>query len=147
MVGDDSARGFTLLEVLVAFTLCAFVLAAALQLFSGGIRGTSASQRHVIATMMAQSKLAELEADSAPTVRRLAGETADGYRWLADVSLYTEPLADDLRDAPVALYQLTVVVSWGSRNSKRSDQAVTLTTLRVVATESGDEAGQTDNGQ
>ena len=144
MADDESARGFTLLEVLVAFTLCAFVLAGALQLFSGGIRGTATSQRHVIATMMAQSKLAELEADPAPTVRRLAGQTADGYRWLADVSLYAEPQADDLRNAPVALYQLTVEVAWGT---ERRDRAVTLTTLRVVPIEGGNGNGQTGGAQ
>lgn len=140
---DESARGFTLLEVLVAFTLCAFVLAAALQVFSGGLGGTAASQRHVIATMMAQSKLAELETEQPVVVGRQAGTAAGGYRWQAEVAPYTELNSDDLVNSPVALYQLTVEVAWGTAGSNR---AITLTTLRATSPSGDDAAGQ-DAGQ
>jgi prepilin-type N-terminal cleavage/methylation domain len=129
MLVAERSRGFTLLEVLVAFTLCAFVLAAALQVFSTGLGGASASQRHVVATMMAQSKLAELESDSPPAVGRQSGTTDDGYRWQSDVERYTEANADDLVNTPVVLYQLSVEVTWGGQGRERT---VTLTTLRVA---------------
>lgn len=138
MTVAERTRGFTLLEVLVAFTLCAFVLAAALQVFSIGLGGASASQRHVVATMMAQSKLAELESDSPPAVGRQAGKTDDGYRWQSDVERYTELNADDLVNTPVVLYQISVEVTWGGQGRER---AVTLTTLRV-ATMSGNLGGR-----
>ena len=135
----EPSRGFTLLEVLVAFTLCAFVLAAALQVFSTGLGGTGTSQQHVIATMMAQSKLAELESESPPVVGQEAGTTPDGYRWQAAVSRYTELNADDLRNTPVVLYQLSVEVAWGATGRER---AVTLTTLRVEGTPEDGDIGQ-----
>lgn len=129
-------RGFTLLEVLVAFTLCAFVLAAALQVFSTGLGGTATSQRHVVATMMAQSKLAELGSADLLAPGRQAGTTADGYRWRAEVAPYTELNADDLVNSPVVLYQLTVEVAWDSSGRERM---VTLRTLRVASpTKEGD---------
>lgn len=138
MPSARSARGFTLLEVLVAFTLCAFVLAAALQVFSTGLSGTAASQRHVVATMMAQSKLAELASANPLIPGRQGGTTADGYRWQAEVAPYTELNADDLVNTPVILYQLTVQVAWNSAGHARD---VTLTTLRVTTPPQQGETG------
>ncbi len=142
MAGGETSRGFTLLEVLVAFTLCAFVLAAALQLFSGGLRSTTVSQRHVIATMLAESKLAELESESPPVIGREVGSTPDGYRWQAEVTEYYEPNAIDLNNSPIVLYQMTVAVAWGEEGR---DRGITLTTLRVGSapdTNGGEAASQ-----
>jgi general secretion pathway protein I len=54
-------RGFTLLEVVIAFTLLAAVLAVVLRLFSEGASGTAKAERRTIALLHAESKLAELQ--------------------------------------------------------------------------------------
>jgi general secretion pathway protein I len=124
------ARGFTLLEVLVTFTIVALVLATALQIFSDGLRSTTLSERHVTATIMANAKLAEIDAQQPPLLGRLEGVTVDGFRWRTDVEEYAEPGAEDLINSPVILYRLDVIVGWGPVGRER---LVQLATLRVGA--------------
>jgi general secretion pathway protein I len=122
-------RGFTLIEVLIAFTITAFVLAAVLQLFSTGFRSTAAAEQQLIATMVAQSKLDELAAAQPLVAVERSGVTEAGYRWQASVRRFAElaaPIPDGL---PVRLYELAVVVAWGPSIRPRTTR---LTTLRVT---------------
>ena len=54
-----SERGFTLLEVLVAFAIAALGLGVALQAIGGGVRSSDAAAKHTAALLVAQSRLAE----------------------------------------------------------------------------------------
>jgi general secretion pathway protein I len=121
--------GFTLLEVLIAFTLVAFVLAAVMQVYSGGMRMTGISEQRVVAAMLAQSKLAELSAKQPIVPRVESGLSDTGYRWRADVTKYREMAAvEELGTNPIVLYQLTVLVEWGPLARPRNFE---LTTLRI----------------
>ncbi len=57
---DNRTRGFTLLEVLVAFTILAVALVALLRAFSSGLRGLDAAETASIAVQHARSKMAEV---------------------------------------------------------------------------------------
>jgi general secretion pathway protein I len=121
--------GFTLLEVLIAFTLVAFVLAAVMQLYSGGLRSTGISEQRVAAAMLAQSKLAEMAAKQPLVPRVESGLSGTGYRWRAEVRKYWEMAAVEQPETnPVVLYQLTVDVEWGPVARPRNFE---LTTLRI----------------
>ncbi len=54
------ARGFTLLEVIVAFTILSVALIGLLQAFATGMRGLGAAQASATAVMHARSKLDEI---------------------------------------------------------------------------------------
>ena len=120
--------GFTLLEVLIAFTLAAFVLTAVMQIYSGGMRSTSVAEQRVVASMLAQSKLAEMAAKQPilPTVE--SGLSDTGYRWTAEVRKYWELATEQIEGNPVVLYQHTVIVEWGQLATPRNFK---LTTLRI----------------
>ncbi len=121
--------GFTLLEVLIAFTLVAFVLAAVIQLYSGGLRSTGISEQRVVAVMLAQSKLAELAARQPLEPHAESGLSGNGYRWRAEVRKYWEMAAlEEPQANPVVLYQITVDVAWGPAARPRN---LELSTLRI----------------
>lgn len=138
----DRCRGFTLLEVLVAFTLVAFVLAAALQLSSAGFRNTALAEQKVVATMLATSKLEELAAAQPLLPIDQSGVTASGYRWQASVRRHAEVAVGDADRQPVQLYEITVAIAWGGGIRLRT---LELRTLR--ATVPPEAEGETEGGR
>jgi general secretion pathway protein I len=123
-------RGFTLLEVVIAFTLLAAVLAVVLRLFSEGASGTAKAERRTIALLHAESKLAELQVTTRrPT--KLEGKFADGYRWRASLAPQRERRLGD--PAPLIepmLISVTVVAP-----GEEFVRGITLETLQLVAGE------------
>ena len=122
-------RGFSLLEVLVAFAILAISLGALFALFSTGLRNTGVTQDYSRAVVMAESKLAEIGATVPLVVGEYRGEFAEQYRWQATISEYLQEDETAQAVSQLQLYQVTVTVSWGEAPRARS---VVLATLRVT---------------
>jgi general secretion pathway protein I len=134
--GRNRDRGFTLLEVVVAFTIVALVLAAVLRIFSDGLRSVDRAEKYVQATMIAQSKLDELASQQPVVAQQQAGEADGGFSWQAEAAPYFELNASDLLGSRVQLFRFTVAVGWGGGWPART---VTLSTLRVSG---GEQVGE-----
>jgi general secretion pathway protein I len=120
--------GFTLIEVLVAFTILGFALVALLDIFSTGMRNVKVSEDYTTATAFAESKLATIGVVE-PLVGQVQTGTFDGrFTWESAVRrIEVGPRADI--EATVEPYQVTVTVNWGAREDGRG---VALTTLRLA---------------
>lgn len=136
-------RGFSLLEVMLAFTLMASALGILIAILGGGLgqvrNATDASE----ATLHAQSLLDELGVLEPILPGTREGESKDGrYRWTLEISEAEDP-------APVAavdpaavpeesvglqiageplLYRIQLDVAWGEEGDTRS---LRFTTLRA----------------
>lgn len=124
-----TAAGFTLLEVLVAFTIMALTLGGLMQIFSTGLRGTAQAREHAQAAFVAQSLLDTADVNRLLKSGRQVGATGP-YVWQVEAVPLREPAADEdeatgdaLQTRPVIV---RVAVHWGTDNP-----AVTLTTLRI----------------
>jgi general secretion pathway protein I len=131
-------RGFTLIEVLVAFGILALMLVALLQVFSLGLRSVNVSERHLIATMLMRSILDSLGTEIPIVAGERSGDIDDGYRW-------TTRIARSQTIAPVATaqwaylpYEIELEIAWNGR------PVTTLTTLRIVAELVGSATGNED---
>ncbi len=122
-------RGFSLLEVLVAFAILAISLGALFALFSTGLRNAGVTQDYSRAVVMAESKLAEIGATVPLVAGEYQGEFDEQYRWQATVSEYLEEDETAQPASQLQIYQVTVTVSWGDAPRSRS---VALATLRVT---------------
>lgn len=135
------SRGFSLLEVLVAFAFFALAGTALFGVFSGALRNASAAEDYTRAVLIAESRLASLGIATVLSPGTQSGEVeGDKYRWALEVRPYQQP-QDGAGDgagsaaalAPrlgVKLMEAEVVVSWpGPRGTS---QQVTLTTLRLA---------------
>jgi len=112
-----TARGFTLVEILVALTLFAVVGGTLLQLFQSGLRTARLADDRTHAVMLARSKLTELGVYNQLQPGTLSGTFSDGYQWQAILAEAENPDAD----APGWLQPLDLVltVSWGEPGDER----------------------------
>ncbi|OIN13867.1 type IV pilus modification PilV family protein [Oceanisphaera psychrotolerans] len=122
-------RGFSLLEVLVAFTILTITLGVLLNIFSLAIRTTQSAQQQQKAMLLAESKLTELYAGTTLQPGREQGWFDDHYWWETRVEEFdTRELMDN--QSLLLPYRLSVVVGWGIH-----DRHYQLTTLRLVRQE------------
>ena len=117
--------GFTLLEVIVAFTILAIALVGLLQAFATGMKGLSAAQASAAAVMHARSKMDEIGQTIVLEDGELSGEFSDGYSWSVIIARVEDP-GDFGRVQPIAIpYEVEVRVA-GPRGG-----GLTLKTLRL----------------
>lgn len=121
--GSNKNRGFTLIEVLVAFLILAFSLSALFSVFSGSLRSVRQGEAHAHATSVARSLLAALDADGFTGAEEKSGESDSGYRWRMEVSSI-----DQVEDGDFEPFLVTVSVTWGVLDR----QSVNLSTVRLV---------------
>ncbi len=125
------ARGFTLIEVLVAFVILAVALGVLLQVFSTGLRNARVAEAYTTATLYAESMLAAVGIEEPLAAGETSGEFDDRFRWRLDVQPYEISDGDDEAAAGRA-FEVVVTVSWGDEDDPRD---VTLTTLRLAPAE------------
>ena len=81
--------GFTLLEVMVAMSILAIALVAVFQLQSQSISMSTSARFMTTASLLAQSKMADVEADTALGLKSQKGDFAPDfpeYRWTVQVT-------------------------------------------------------------
>ncbi|KOR45801.1 general secretion pathway protein GspI [Xanthomonas oryzae] len=126
-------RGYTLIEVIVAFALLALALSLLLGSLSGAARQVRAADESTRATLHAQSLLAVQGIEKPLEPEQQQGTFENGhFRWSLDVRPYDEPRRTP--QAPISpgahrLLQLTLVVRWG----EQPNQMLQWRTLRLVA--------------
>lgn len=123
-----AARGFTLVEILVALTLFAVVGGTLLQLFQSGLRTARLANDRAHAVLLARSKLTELQAHNFHEPGTTSGTLPNGYRWQAVLELRDEA-ADRRRLQPL---DLVLTVSWGDPGAEREFTLQSLLLTRKV---------------
>jgi general secretion pathway protein I len=126
--------GFSLLEVLVAFTILALTVTALFRLFSGALTNVSAAEQASRAVLVAESVLAQA---ASGTLREGASSgTADEGRvsWTAQVTPYQPPGVDpELEKAsevvPQRLFRVTVNVAYPAASG--AERTLVLSTVRL----------------
>ena len=126
MTGTRRQRGFTLLEILVAFIVLAILGGALLQLFQGGLQNVGLSSEYTQAALLARSKLAELEARAELSPGEEEGAFDDRFRWRLAISPYLEADGSVPPESAVQAMQLELDVLWGEAADERSYRVASL---------------------
>ncbi|MDH3314428.1 MAG: prepilin-type N-terminal cleavage/methylation domain-containing protein [Gammaproteobacteria bacterium] len=125
-------RGFTLLEVLVAFTLLALLFGALFQVFAGGLSLTRSGETQSRAVLLAKSKLAEIGADQGigpgthSGIFDLNARGGPRYRWRAELSRYSEDALGRADRGELVPYRVDLELIWDADKGERS---LTLSSL------------------
>lgn len=119
-------RGFSLLEILIAFAILALSLGILLRIFSSGVNAAGVAEEYTTAVRIAESLMAETG-----VVRPLQPGVASGvennkYEWRVAVVPFRFT-APNLNTAtiPAELFKIRVDVGWGGRQ-------IELTTLKLA---------------
>jgi general secretion pathway protein I len=123
-------RGFTLIEVLVAFAVAAVLLVGLSRAFSGGFRLGGEVDRYDAALVIAESTIDALGAALPPRDDGAFDRREGGFAVRAVAHRYGEDEATPGTVEPVLVpYELAVAVSWQEGRQRRS---VELQTLRLA---------------
>ena len=129
------AKGFSLLEILVAFTLLALAMGVLMQIFSRGVNGAALADRYAKATMYAESKLATVGIEDQLKEMAASGKFDDDFTWGLVVRPYQDPLpkeqsaVDFEKLMPTQLYEIELKVNFTADD--RRERVVKLSTLRL----------------
>ena len=124
-------RGFSLLEVLVAFAILSISLGVILQVFATGLRNAGMADDYTRATLYAESILAAIGREAPPSAGVREGPINDQFSWRSTVSEYAEGMPDPER-TQVRAFRVSIEVFWPGLARTRS---VMLETLRLVPLE------------
>jgi general secretion pathway protein I len=133
-VVPSSMRGYTLIEVIVAFAILALGLTLLLGTLSGAARQVRWADEAGRASLHAQSLLDTVGVGEALRPAHRDGTFEDGrYRWSLDVAPYRDPLLPPAVTTDLGaprLLQVSLLVQWGRGDDPR--QRLLLQSLRLV---------------
>jgi len=122
----SSAKGFTLLEVLVAIALLGIAITVVLQLFSADLKAIAASEEYVSAAARAEAKMREVQDNDTLAEGATSEITNDGYRLDVSIASTLRERTDTLQ---VMLMDILVTVHWTKGAKERS---LSLRTMKLV---------------
>ena len=117
-IGRMGERGFTLLEVLIAFAIASLALAVLYSGAADGLLGSRLAARTDEAVARARSRLAALCHGARLRPGEQSGDDGSGYTWKTQINrAATETIERDNADQPPApmradLFAVRVTVSW-----------------------------------
>ena len=125
-------RGFTLIEVVVAFVLLSTVLALGFEIFSDGLRRTGELEDRSRAVIIAQSRLDYAGLEDPLAEGSVQGESEDHrFRWTLSVTLNpeSEGTPQQAVSSAYVLYRIEARVEWTGADQRT--RAYSLSTMRI----------------
>jgi general secretion pathway protein I len=125
-------QGFSLLEILIAFSILAVSLGILLKIFSGGLNNAIVAEDYTVAVQIAESLVAKTGSEIQLKTFQDSGTQNNKYRWQLTISPYTvssEKL--DLTKIPAELFKINVTVAWD--DGTEDERVIELNTLKLAS--------------
>jgi general secretion pathway protein I len=128
----NKQQGFSLLEILMAFSILTLSLGILLKIFSGGANTAIVAEEYTAAVQIAESLLANTKEAPLKTGRS-SGLENEKYNWLVEVSPYQfNPENVEPESIKTELFKVRVTVSWDADTAISDGRKLELTTLKLV---------------
>jgi general secretion pathway protein I len=137
---DRNDRGFTLLEVLIAFVIAALAIGALFGGTAGGLEATSVAAKYDEAISLARSHLAAIGRGEAIRRQETSGVEGEDFTWhirirpagTRQMTLTDQDRANDVKPTAAVLYDVLITESWKAGGRTRQ---VSLATKRLDTVE------------
>ena len=127
-------QGFSLLEILMAFSILALSLGILLNIFSGGVKTAMVSEDYTAAVQIAESLMAKAGTEIPLKDHQSSGNENKKYFWQLTISPYFLSSENvDPKNAPAELYKVQATVTWGDSEDGSDDRQIQLSTLKLTA--------------
>lgn len=125
-------RGFSLLEILIAFSILAVSLGILLKIFSTGVTTARVADDYTNAVQIGNNLIAKTGVETPLKISETLGIENEFYHWRIRVKpkKFMSPELD-LRDLPIELFDVNVLVWWGD-DEKTDDRVLELSTLKLA---------------
>ncbi|MDO9270920.1 MAG: prepilin-type N-terminal cleavage/methylation domain-containing protein [Methylobacter sp.] len=128
----NKQRGFSLLEILIAFSILALALGILLKIFSAGVNTAGVAGEYTAAVQVAESLMAQTGVEAPLQQGEATGLKNGKYHWRVSVSPFQFTAENlDVTTIPVALFKVKVIVSWGD-DARAAGRQVELITLKLT---------------
>jgi general secretion pathway protein I len=129
-----ASRGFTLLEVMLAFVIFALSFATVLEIMAGSMRSVSRASDDTEVALFAQSVMELVGTEIAVEEGGYSGTSMDRYQWQLDISLYDSNGEDaetlELAEmSGIELYRVDLDINWETGRRQRD---LHFSTIRSV---------------
>jgi len=121
-------QGYSIIEVLVAFSILAMALSVLSRIFSTGLNNVGVESQYSLAVLVAESKLASPGVSEPLRPGRSEGSEAERFSWSRMVAEYSEPDQQLTNNIGLRPYRIIVDVKW---SGKRGSRQVQLETIRL----------------
>ncbi|MDD1641384.1 MAG: type II secretion system GspH family protein [Methylococcaceae bacterium] len=127
----NKQQGFSLLEILIAFSILALSLGILLKIFSAGVNTAVVAEDYTAAVQIAESLMAKTGVETPLQANQASGLENEKYHWLVEVSPFEfNPENVDPTALTAVLFKVKVTVTWGDDNV--NDRQIELTTLKLI---------------
>lgn len=130
---NQKSQGFTLIEVIAAFTILAMTFAVILEVLSNSSRNTLKSSEQTQIAMLAQSKMDEVGIVFSVEESTHSGDFNDKVSWTINMAPYEAFYEGnvEMEFAPVELFKVDLIVSWTDGRGKLRETH--FSTLRAMS--------------
>lgn len=121
-------KGFSLLEILVAFAIMAVALTIVLRIFGSGVNAATVSEEYTLAVQIAESLMARTGVETPLQVGEFNGTEGDKYDWWVHVTPVAGPAPEPtsrfasqqepVQGSKLQLMAVKVIVGWGEEGRK-----------------------------
>jgi general secretion pathway protein I len=130
----NKQQGFSLLEILIAFSILALSLGILLNIFSGGINTAMVAEDYTNAVQIAESLMAKVGSEIPIKDHQGSGNENKKYHWQLSISPFTMSKDNvDPKTLPAELFKVKVTVVWSEDVEGRSQRQIQIATLKLVA--------------
>ena len=123
-MNNAKQQGFSLLEILVAFSILAVSVTILLHIFALGVNTVTVAEDYSQAVQLAESLMAKTGVETPLKAGQISGLLNDKYHW----QVFIEPFIFNAQttNTSASLFKVKVVVYWGDTTQHRQIKLISL---------------------